>query len=424
MATTTTRSTTPLSRREVWQWLLSSGALTVIPRTAGGLGLAERVLHPRHSHASAYDVVRQYYKNRPLITVEEKKPLIRITSRPHNLETPLQYLTTPLTANDAFFVRSRLALMPTDDATSYRLNIHGTVKHPLELTLNDLKTQFEPMSITAVAQCAGNSMAFFNPPVIPGWNLTHGFMGCATWTGVAVQDVLAKAGIKRGARDVVFKGADRPIINQTPRVEKSFRLAIDHTLDENLLIAYAMNGRPLPHLNGYPVRLVAPGWYGTYWVKWLESITVIPKDFEGFWMSKAYRVPTHPIAPYEPPRKTAPVSRYNVKSVITSPQDRHRVTRIQPITITGVAFDAGHGIQSVAISIDGGASWQNAALRPADDTYAWRIWSLTVTPQRTGTLTIMSRATSTDGTTQPVHAAWNPGGYMYNAIDSIDLIVS
>ena len=401
----------PLSRRELWQWLLSSV-------------LAESLLHPHRSDASVYDVVRRYYRNRPLITVEEKKPLIRITSRPLNLETPLHHLTQPITSNDTFFVRSRLALMPTDDAESYRLSIQGTVERPLTLTLNDLKTQFEPVSITAVAQCAGNSMAFFNPPVIPGWNLTHGFMGCATWTGVRVRDVLAKAGIKTGARNVVFKGADRPIIDKTPLVEKSFRLAVDQTLDENLLIAYAMNGQPLPSWNGYPVRLAAPGWYGTYWVKWLESITVIPKDFDGFLMSKAYRVPTHSVEPYQHNREHIAVTQYNVKSVITSPRDREHVKPMQPIKITGVAFDAGNGIRSVDVSIDGGRSWQKAKLRPADGHYAWSLWSITIKPKTAGKLTVMSRAESITGETQPEQAIWNPGGYKYNAIDSIDLIVS
>ncbi len=408
MAVETSIPAIPLSRRELWQWLLSSTALTFIPH---------------HSDASVYDVVRQYYRNRPLITVEEKKPLIRITSRPLNLETPLHHLTQAITSNDTFFVRSRLALTPTDDVESYRLNIQGIVERPLELTLNDLKTQFEPVSITAVAQCAGNSMAFFNPPVIPGWNLTHGFMGCATWTGVRVRDVLAKAGIKVDARNVVFRGADRPIIDKTPLVEKSFRLAVDQTLDEDLLITYAMNGQPLPSWNGYPVRLAAPGWYATYWVKWLESITVIPKEFDGFWMSKAYRVPTHPVEPYQPHRETVPVTRYNVKSVITSPRDKDRVTPMQPIEITGVAFDAGSGIKSVDVSIAGGRAWQKAKVRPADGHYAWNLWSVTIAPKTTGKLTIMSRATSITGETQPKQATWNPGGYKYNAIDSIDLIV-
>ncbi|MBQ26934.1 MAG: oxidase [Nitrospiraceae bacterium] len=414
---------TPISRRELWQWLLSSTTLKLIPPTTAGLVFADNLLHPHRGDASVYDVVRRYYGHRPLVTVKEKKPLISITSRPHNLETPLHHLTHPITPNDVFFVRSRLAITPTDDAESYRLSIHGTVEHPLELTLNDLKTQFEPVSITSVAQCAGNSMAFFNPPVFPGWNLTHGFMGCATWTGVRVRDVLSKVGLKANAHDVVFKGADRPSIDKTPLVEKSFRLTIDQTLDEDLLIAYAMNGHPLPRWNGYPVRLAAPGWYGTYWVKWLESITVIPKAFDGFWMSNAYRIPAHPVEPYKHPGETIPVTRCNVKSVITSPQDNDRVNSVQPIEITGVAFDAGNGIRSVDISVDGGRSWHKAKLHPVDGRYAWNTWSFIIKPKTPGKLTIMSRATNTNGETQPMKAIWNPGGYKYNAIDSIDIIV-
>ena len=402
-----------LSRRELWQWVVSSI----------GVIAASSLLHPRHSDASVYDVVRQYYGDLPLVTVEGKNPLIKITSRPYNLETPLHYLTQRITSNDTFFVRSRLALMPNDDAESYRLKIQGTVEYPLELTLNHLKTQFEPVSITAVAQCSGNSMGFFNPPIIPGWNLTHGFMGCATWTGVRVRDVLAKAGIKRGSHDVVFKGADRPIIDKTPLVEKSFQLAVDQTLDEDLLIAYAMNGQPLPSWNGYPVRLAAPGWYGTYWVKWLESITVIPNEFDGFWMSKAYHVPTHPVEPYAKPDRTIPVSYYNVKSVITFPRDQQTVQAEKPIQITGVSFDKGIGIRTVEISLDGGQSWHKATLDQNNGRYAWRMWTFNVTPKSKGTMSVMSRATNVDGETQPIRATWNPGGYMYNAVDSIDLTV-
>ncbi len=415
---------TPINRRDLWQWLLSSTALKLLPPMAAGAVLTNSLMRPRHGNASVYDVVQQHYEHRPMITVEGKKPLIKITSRPHNLETPLHHLIHPITTNDVFFVRSRLALMPTDDTEAYRLSIHGSVERPLELTLHDLKTRFEPIDITGVAQCAGNSMAFFNPPVFPGWNLTHGFMGCATWTGVRVRDVLEKTGLKANAQDAVFKGADRPIIDKTPLVEKSFRLPIDQTLNEDLLIAYAMNGRPLPHWNGYPVRLVAPGWYGTYWVKWLESIAVIPKAFDGFWMSNAYRFPSHPVTPYEHPRKTVPITRYNVKSVITSPQNNERITLGKPIEITGVAFDAGSGIQAVSISVDGGKSWHPAKLHPPDGQYAWNIWTFITTPKKPGKFTVMSRATSTNGETQPTQALWNPGGYKYNAIDSIDLITT
>lgn len=411
----------PVFRRQLWQWVFSSKAVVAV---LGGFVVAKEVLSPRLSLASVYDTVRQHFRNRPLMTVEGKQPLIRITSRPYNLETPLHYLTTAITPNDAFFVRSRLALMPTDDAISYRLVVQGAVTHTLELTLRDLQTQFEPVSMTAVAQCSGNSMAFFSPPVIPGWNLTHGFMGCARWTGVRVQEVLAKAGLRRGARTVIFKGADRPVIDKTPLVEKSFQLSAEQTLGEDFLIAYAMNGQPLPYLNGYPVRLVAPGWYGTYWVKWLERMTVTEDDFQGFWMSQAYRVPTQRVMPYAPSGETRPIARYNVKSVITAPGDREQRPVMQPIEVTGVAFDSGVGIQSVDVSIDGGTTWQQARMRPADEKYAWHIWTAIVTPRALGVVTIMSRATSIDGTTQPVQAVWNAGGYMYNAIDSIDLIVS
>ena len=424
MATEPTALKLPFSRRELWQWIISSTASQWVPRTTIGGVFADGLFRPRRSDASAYEVVRRYYNARPLIAIENKQPLIRITSYPYNLETPLHHLTQPITTNDAFFVRSRLAITPTGDMESYRLTIQGTVTHPLTLTLNDLKTQFEPVTITAVAQCSGNSMAFFDPPVIPGWNLTHGFMGCATWTGVRVRDLLAKAGIKADARDVIFKGADRPIINKTPVVEKSFRLSVDQTLDNDLLVAYAMNGCPLPHVNGYPVRLAAPGWYGTYWVKWLESITVTSQTFDGFWMSKAYRIPTHPVAPYTHPHETIPISRYNVKSVITSPKDGSHLNPMQPTEIIGVAFDGGKGIQAVDISVDRGRTWKQATLHRADNRYAWTLWSFAITPQPSGTLTIMSKATSTTGDTQPMQATWNPGGYQYNAIDSINLVIA
>ena len=219
---------------------------------------------------------------RPLVALPGKRALILHTSRPPQLETPLSVFDTsgPITPNDAFFVRYHLSDIPTEiDPTAWRLRVDGHVARPLLLSLAALKRDFTPREIIAVNQCSGNSRGFWEPRVGGGQH-GHGSMGCARWTGVALRDVLERAGVKDGAVEVAFDGLDAPPAPAVPDFVKA--LAVDHALDGEVMLAWGMNGAELPWLNGYPLRLVVPGHFGTYWVKHLAAITVLDRPFDGY----------------------------------------------------------------------------------------------------------------------------------------------
>ncbi|MEP6844890.1 MAG: molybdopterin-dependent oxidoreductase, partial [Panacibacter sp.] len=224
-----------------------------------------------------------------LVKPEGKDSMLLLTDRPPNLETPLKYFLQDYTPSKVFFVRWHLSGLPTAiDADTFRLRIGGNVSHELALSIEDLKTKFTPYTITALAECAGNSRSFFDPRV-PGGQWKNGAMGNAKWTGVKVKDILAMAGVKSGSKEVSFNGLDVPPIAATPDFVKS--LQYDHAIDGEVMIAYEMNGESLPLLNGYPLKLVVPGWYATYWVGMLSDIRVFTETFTGFWMQKAYLIP-------------------------------------------------------------------------------------------------------------------------------------
>src|SRR3954467_6254554 len=231
--------------------------------------------------------------DRELVAYPQKRPLIRLTSRPPQLETPFEIFNDGLvTPNDAFFVRYHLSDIPLSiDPAKHRIAIRGLVKTPLSLSVADLKALGDPVEFHAVNQCSGNSRGFFNPRV-NGGQLGHGAMGCARWRGVPLKAVLDMAGVQAGSKQVTFNGMDGPVSDKTPDFVKA--LDIDHARDGEVMLAYGMNGDDLPVLNGFPLRLVVPGYYGTYWVKHLNEITVIDNVFDGFWMKSAYRIPDTP----------------------------------------------------------------------------------------------------------------------------------
>src|SRR5436853_6821696 len=240
----------------------------------------------------------------------------------------------------------------------------------------DLQTKFSPASITAVCQCAGNSRGRFSPRVLGGqWG--DGAMGNAEWVGARLREVLQAAGLRPGAVDVTFNGLDAPAFPTVPDFVKS--LAVAQVLDwPEVLIAYQMNGRELPMLNGFPARLVVPGWYATYWVKNLSEIAVVDHVFEKFWMKPAYRIPDTPCGCVEPgtaPKSTVPIHRMTVRSFIVAPPSGARVAAGRPVALKGIAFDGGYGVREVQVSDDGGATWRRAQLGPDLGRYSFRQWS-------------------------------------------------
>ena len=363
---------------------------------------------------------------RPLVTYPQKRPLIRVTTRPPQLETPFAVFNEGLlTPNDAFFVRYHLANIPTAiDGATFEVALAGNVKTPTRFSVADLKSKFEPVEVIAVNQCSGNSRGFFSPRV-SGGQLGNGAMGNARWKGVRLRDVLDRVGVGAGARQVTFNGADESVIPATPDFVKA--LEIDHARDGEVLIAYEMNGAELPFLNGFPLRLVVPGFYGTYWVKHLNAITVVNEPFTGFWMEKAYRIPDTPgasITPGTVPRTTIPIARFNVRSFITSHAEGAAIRTGQETRLRGIAFDGGSGIRGLTFSYDGGRTWREAQLGEDHGRYSFREWTAIFTARQPGNYELKCRATNGSGDVQPLTPNWNPAGYMRNVVETVNVIAS
>ena len=367
--------------------------------------------------------------SRPLVKYPQKRPLIRLTTRPPQLETPMSvFHESLLTPNDAFFVRYHLTQSPPRrellEPDRFCLSVAGRVQSPLKLSVEELKSRFENTEVVAVNQCAGNGRGFFQPRV-PGGQLGNGAMGCARWRGIRLADVLKAAGVQTGARQVLFNGLDAPFVPQTPDFIKA--LDVDRALDPELILAFEMNGEPLPWMNGFPLRLVVPGHYGTYWVKHLNEITVVDEDFKGFWMTPGYRIPDEPCAAIEPgttPKRTVPITRFNVRSFITGLENGQTVPANRDLSLRGIAFDGGAGISEVLISADNGRSWSAAELSSQIGRYAFREWTTSVRVGSPGAVTLQVRATNRLGESQPLQPLWNPAGYMRNCVETLSLRAS
>lgn len=365
-----------------------------------------------------------------LIALPGKRPLIRRTLRPPNYETPLADLRSYITANESFFVRYHLASIPEVDARTWRLRIGGaSARRTLELSLDDLQQKFERVRLTAINQCSGNRRGLFTPRA-GGVQWTYGAMGNAVWGGVRLRDVLDRAGVKGVVREVVFDGADGPLLPGTPDFVKS--LPFDRAYDSLTLIAFEMNGKPLPHWHGAPARLVVPGWTATYWVKHLTSISLEPQAFEGFWMKSAYRIPTGAFPASSPDARfasqanaqTTPITEIMVNSLVTSHVDGDRLERGRPAELVGWAWDCGSGISAVEISADEGRSWQSARLSELITTYTWRGFRMPLDTSKPGVLRIAVRATANNGARQPEKLTPNPSGYHHNIIQTLKLEVA
>jgi sulfite dehydrogenase (cytochrome) subunit A len=368
----------------------------------------------------AADTVTMPFENgeRPIVKYPQKRPMIGLTSRPPQLETPFAVFDENIiTPNDAFFVRYHLADVPLDiDPDKFSVEIKGKVDKPVKLSLADIR-KMPAVELVAVNQCSGNSRGFFTPRVAGG-QLGNGAMGNARWKGVPLKAVLDQAGVQASAKQVVFGGMDGPVSDRTPDFAKA--LDIDHARDGEVMLAYSMNGQDLPVLNGFPLRLIVPGYYGTYWVKHLNEINVIDSVFDGFWMKTAYRIPDNDCNCVEPgtaPKATIPINRLTVRSFITNITDGASL-KAGGTNLKGIAFDSGNGIRDVAVSTDGGKTWESARLGKELSKYSFREWSLPV-KLPAGAHELKVRATSNDGKTQPMEALWNPAGYLRNVVETV-----
>ncbi|WP_316232149.1 molybdopterin-dependent oxidoreductase [Bradyrhizobium sp. SZCCHNR1051] len=385
-----------------------------------GAGMAALLGSFGTTRALAEETVTLPFANgeRPLVKYPQKRPMIGLTSRPPQLETPFGVFNDGvITPNNAFFVRYHLAGLPYDlDPDKFTLAIRGKVDKPLKLSLKDIR-KMKATEIVAVNQCSGNSRGFFEPRVAGG-QLGNGAMGNARWRGVPLKTVLDMAGVQAGARQVTFGGMDGPVIDKTPDFVKA--LDLDHAMDGEVMLAYGMNGEDLPFLNGFPLRLIVPGYYGTYWVKHLNEITVIDNVFDGFWMKSAYRIPDTPNNAVEPgttPKATIPINRFTVRSFITSLADGAKLKAGRAM-LRGLAFDGGTGIKQVAVSTDGGKTWTDAKLGKDLGKYSFREWKLPV-KLAAGSHDLKVRATSNSGETQPETLRWNPAGYLRNVVETV-----
>jgi hypothetical protein len=291
------------------------------------------------------------------------------------------------------------------------------------LTLPELKKEFKQVEIVAVNQCAGNRRGLVNPHV-PGIQWSYGGMGNARWRGIRLKDVLNKAGITNQALEVVVGGTDTGLTVKTPDFVKS--LPLWKAIDDNTIIALEMNGTPLPHWNGYPARLVVPGWTGTYWMKHLNSIKVISKPFDGFWMKTAYRIPKEKFSDLaifesQADETSMPITEITVNSLITNVFDGQKFNLGQVVKVKGIAWDGGHGIDRVEVSNDHGASWAKAQLKEDYGRFSWRQWHYQFHSSRKGPLEIMVKATNRNGATQPVQVIQNPAGYHHNQIQTVNI---
>jgi DMSO/TMAO reductase YedYZ molybdopterin-dependent catalytic subunit len=361
---------------------------------------------------------------RELVTnFPQKGAMLLQRTRPPLLETPFEVFGHGVfTPNDRFYVRWHLANIPTTiDPATFRLDIRGHVRQPISLTLDELVDKFEPYEIAAVNQCSGNSRGFFKPRV-PGGEWANGAMGNALWKGVRLKDVLDRAGVKAGALQVRFNGLDTGVIPQTPDFMKS--LAIDHARDGEVMIAYAMNGEPLPLLNGFPVRLVVPGWYATYWVKLLNDVEVLSAPDDNFWTAKAYTIPDTPFANIVPGQqgvKMIPINRMLPRSFFTNLKDGAVLKVGQATPVRGIAFGGDAALAQVLFSADAGTQWQEARLGPDHGKYSFREWEVPLRLASRGAHKLMVKAINTAGSAQPDHANWNASGFMRNVIESVSV---
>ena len=370
--------------------------------------------------ASAVDPVLNWAADAASIQVPGKEGMILRSARFLDLETPPEFLNSWITPIPHFFVRNHMHEPSVLDAEQWKLSINGEVDHPMSLTLADL-ARMESHAVTNTLECAGNGRGFHQPHV-PGVQWQRGAVGTARFTGPRLQALLQRAGVKSTGRHVMFRGLDE-IPGKVPPFIRS--IPIEKATHTDTLIATRMNDAVLARHHGFPARALVPGWIGAASCKWMTEITVLEKEFEGNFMKPGYRLPNHPISPGGEvnPDDTHPITALGVKSIIANPSDDSSL-KSRAVRIQGAAWAGEADVGRVDISTDLGVTWQPARLGSQQARYAWRLWTYAWNAPKAGNYTIMSRATDSQGRTQPQTAAWNPSGYLYNAVDQVRIHVS
>ena len=365
----------------------------------------------------------------PVALAEEmiagKDGLTLLNDRPLNAETPPHLLDDEVTPTARHFIRNN-GIPPEDpDMADWWVIIDGLVDRPMTLSIADLRAQFEVVRQNLVIECGGNGRAFFEPPA-KGNQWTYGAVACARWTGVRLADVLRAAGVKDGAVYTAHVGADEHLSGKPSKLAISRGVPIAKALDPANLIAFEMNGGPLHPMNGAPLRLVVPGWRGSCSQKWLTQITLRDQVHDGPKMTgTAYRVPAYPVAPGQkvPKKDFEIIHAMPVKSLITTPASQARV-RGRSMTVGGHAWAGDTTVKAVDVSIDFGATWQPATLKAPANPGAWQRFTADLRFPQAGYYEAWARATDANGRQQPFAIAWNPKGYLNNAMHRVAVIVS
>lgn len=347
-----------------------------------------------------------------------KRAMIVQRSLPPLLETPMDaFKTGTITPTDRFFVRWHNQFPTEIDPADHSIRITGHVATPQSLSLASL-ARLPQAEVTAVNQCAGNGRGLFSPRV-PGAQWANGAIGCAVWRGPRLRDVLALASPRPGALVVRASGLDVPPMEGAPQFAKS--ISLDHALGGEVLLATHMNGAPLPLVHGFPVRLIVPGWFSTYWVKMLDHLEVLNTPDTGHWTMNAYRAPDNPQAnadPAAPAGPSRPVTAMVPRSFITNIAPGSRHPKARPLEISGIAMGGDTGVESVVVSADNGQSWHKARLGPDQGRYSFRRFATTLMPPAGATM-LLARATNSRGEAQPLTANWNPGGYYRSVVEPV-----
>lgn len=336
-----------------------------------------------------------------------------------DLETPVEDFNTWLTPVPRFFVRNHMHEPSELSAEDWRLNVGGEVEKPFTLALAEL-SKLEMHSVVNTLECAGNGRSLHRPQV-PGIQWGKGAVGTARFSGPRLRDVLQRAGVKSTGKHVMFRGFDE-VPGRVPPFIRS--IPVEKALDSDTLVATHMNGTPLTKHHGFPARALVPGWIGAASCKWLTEVRVLDSEFVGNFMSPGYRLPNQPLKPGDAvkPEDTHPVTGLNVKSVISGPLEGATL-RSGEVTIHGAAWAGEADVVKVEVSVDNGTTWSPASLGREHSHYAWRLWSQEW-KAKAGDYTILSRATDSQGRTQPATPVWNPSGYLYNAADQVKIHVS
>jgi DMSO/TMAO reductase YedYZ molybdopterin-dependent catalytic subunit len=341
---------------------------------------------------------------------------LQLAARNHGM--PLEMLRSPITPTGLHYTLIHYDIPPANRG-AWRLGVGGSVRTPTELSLDDIEAM-PGVTIPVTLECAGNGRAYLDPrPVSQPW--LNEAVGTAEWSGTPLSTILERVGPSPSAMEVAFRGADRGVEEgAVQNFERS--LPMDEAMRPEVIVAYAMNGRPLPPQHGYPLRLVVPGYYGMASVKWLERITVLSKPFTGHQQARAYRLRQDEAEEGDPLTRMAPRSLMVPPGI---PEFPSRLRHVRPSTVLleGRAWSGWARIVRVDVSTDGGRTWTKAILGEPTGPHAWTAWSLEWVAT-SGEYELACRATDETGRTQPLEPAWSLGGYANNEVHRVKVIVS